>query len=154
MVDVSTKEVTVRRALASGCITMRPATAKMIRSGAAAKGDVLGVARIAGISASKLTSQLIPLCHTIPIESVSIDFQWRSVESSSNSETVATLQCFVDVRTTAKTGVEMEAMTATSIACLTIYDMVKSVDRDVRIGPIELLKKSGGKSGEYQRGLD
>ncbi len=152
MVDVSTKDTTVRRALASGCVSMRPATADLIRSGHAAKGDVLGVARIAGISASKLTAQLIPLCHTIPIESVSVDFRWRSDDSRSESEAV--LQCVVDVRTTAKTGVEMEAMTATAIACLTIYDMVKSVDRDVRIGPIELLKKSGGKSGEYSRRAD
>ncbi len=147
MVDVSTKDVTVRRALATGHVTMRTATAEMIRSGNAKKGDVLGIARISGISASKLTSQLIPLCHSIPIESVSIDFQWLP----SNSASDARLQCLVDVRTTAKTGVEMEALTAASIACLTIYDMIKSVDRDVSIGPIELLEKSGGKSGEYCR---
>jgi cyclic pyranopterin phosphate synthase len=147
MVDVSEKNVTVRRALAGGNLTMLPATAEMIRAGNARKGDVLGVARLAAIQATKLTQQLIPLCHAIPIEAVTVDFDWRD----SDSADLASLRCRVEVRTTAKTGVEMEAMTAVSVACLTIYDMVKSVDREVSIGPIQLLEKSGGKSGEFCR---
>jgi len=147
MVDVSAKDVTVRAAVASGDVVMSPATAEMIRAGQAKKGDVLGVARLAAIGASKLTQQLIPLCHAIPIEAVSVEFEW--IESTPDGKAV--LQCRVKVRTTAKTGVEMEAMTATSIACLTVYDMVKSVDREISIGPVHLIEKSGGKSGVFRR---
>jgi cyclic pyranopterin phosphate synthase len=147
MVDVSAKDVTVRRALAHGDVTMLPATAEMIRSGNANKGDVLAVARIAAIQATKLTQQLIPLCHAITIEAVTVEFDW--LQSTQDERSL--LRCLVDVRTTAKTGVEMEAMTAVSVACLTVYDMVKSVDREVSIGPIQLLEKSGGKSGEFCR---
>lgn len=151
MVDVSAKDVTVRRAVASGEIRMQPATAEMIRSGDAKKGDVLGIARLAAIQASKLTPTLIPLCHGIPIESVEVTFDWATHPSV---DTESILRCVVTVGTSAKTGVEMEAMTAVSIASLTVYDMIKSVDRDVSIGPIRLLEKSGGKSGHYRRVAD
>ncbi len=147
MVDVSAKKLTVREALASGDLSMLPATAEMIRAGTAKKGDVLGVARLAAIQATKLTQQLIPLCHAIPIEAVHVDFQW--VDQGENA--AAILRCSVRVRTTAKTGVEMEAMTAASIGCLAVYDMVKSVDRSISIGPLRLMEKSGGKSGDFRR---
>jgi cyclic pyranopterin phosphate synthase len=150
MVDVSTKDVTVRRALASGEVKMQQATAEMIRGGSAVKGDVLGVAQLAAIQATKLTQQLIPLCHAIPVESVTVQFEWLDDAADS----IDVLRCLVEVRTTAKTGVEMEAMTAASIACLTVYDMIKSVDREVSIGPVQLLEKSGGKSGEFCRTRD
>jgi cyclic pyranopterin phosphate synthase len=175
MVDVSGKPITVREATAKGELVMRSATAEMIRAGTARKGDVLGVARLAAIQATKLTQQLIPLCHAIPIESVAVDFDWPHTNAREQAnareradthepadtpeagtlETAvlrrAVLRCLVTVRTTAKTGVEMEAMTGASVACLTVYDMVKSVDREVSIGPIELLAKSGGKSGDFRR---
>ena len=146
MVDVSAKNVTVREALASGDVTMQHSTGEMIRSGTAKKGDVLGIARLAAIQATKLTQQLIPLCHAIPVESVSVEFQWLDQPT----ETAAVLRCLVRVRTTAKTGVEMEAMTGASIGCLTVYDMVKSVDRSISIGPVRLIEKSGGKSGDFR----
>ncbi len=152
MVDVSGKPITVREATARGELLMRSATAAMIRDGTARKGDVLGVARLAAIQATKLTQQLIPLCHAIPIESVGVEFEWPDADSpQSATAQTAVLRCLVTVRTTAKTGVEMEAMTGASVACLTVYDMVKSVDREVSIGPIELLAKSGGKSGDFRR---
>lgn len=142
MVDVSSKKVTVRRALAAADVKLSDDAAEMIRAGSASKGDVLGIARIAAIQATKLTQQLIPLCHSIPVESVTVDFLWP--ESN-------VLQCNVTVQTSAKTGVEMEAMSGASIAALTVYDMIKSVDRTAIIGPIRLLKKSGGKSGDFVR---
>jgi len=148
MVDVSEKAITVRQATARGSVAMQAATAKMIRSGDAKKGDVLAVARLAAIQASKWTPQLIPLCHAIPIEAVQVDFAWSEIDNDANT---ASLQCDVTVRTSAKTGVEMEAMTAVSVACLTVYDMVKSVDRAITIGPIQLIAKSGGKSGDFRR---
>ena len=148
MVDVSGKRVTVRDALASGDITMSVETAEVIRSGSAKKGDVLGVARLAAIQATKLTQQLIPLCHAIPVESVTVVFDWIRFKRSDEK---AILRCSARVRTSAKTGVEMEAMTAVSVGCLTIYDMVKSIDRGIEIGPLRLLEKSGGKSGEFNR---
>lgn len=147
MVDVSAKDVTVRDALASGQVTMNSSTAQMIRSGTAKKGDVLGIARLAAIQATKLTQQLIPLCHAIPIEAVTVDFQWLDPAA----EGTDVLRCLVRVRTTAKTGVEMEAMTAASVGCLAIYDMIKSVDRATSIGPVQLLEKSGGKTGDFRR---
>jgi cyclic pyranopterin phosphate synthase len=149
MVDVSSKAVTVRRAVAAAEITMKAETAALIRSGQAAKGDVLAVARLAAIQASKLTPQLIPLCHAIPIESVEVAFDWAPEGPGD-----AVLVCRVTVVTSAKTGVEMEAMTAASIGGLTVYDMVKSVDRGLALGPIVLLEKSGGKSGDYRRAAD
>ncbi|TWU42403.1 Cyclic pyranopterin monophosphate synthase accessory protein [Novipirellula artificiosorum] len=152
MVDVSTKAITVRQAVATAEIVMNSATAGVIRHQSAAKGDVLGVARLAGIQATKLTAQLIPLCHSIPIESVTIDFQWvvEGPEQRPEGEK-QTLLCVATVRTSAKTGVEMEAMTAASIAALTVYDMVKSIDKAISIGPIVLQHKSGGKSGDFHR---
>lgn len=141
MVDVSAKPVTVRTATARAQVTMQAETAAMIREGTAKKGDVLGVARLAAIGATKLTPLLIPLCHAIPVEGVDVDFSWQD-------ET--TLICRVSVRTAGKTGVEMEALTAAAAGCLTVYDMCKSVDRGMSIGPIRLLEKTGGASGEFR----
>ncbi|QDT10311.1 cyclic pyranopterin monophosphate synthase MoaC [Stieleria marina] len=142
MVDVSDKPPTFRQAIASSELVMLAATADLIRSGTASKGDVLSVARIAAIQATKLTQQLIPLCHSIPIESVAVEFEWIDR---------IRLRCRVTVGTTGRTGVEMEAMTAASVAALTVYDMVKSVDRGLEIHRVVLEEKSGGKSGEFVR---
>jgi cyclic pyranopterin phosphate synthase len=141
MVDVSAKPTTIRTATATGYINMRAETAAMIRGGTAAKGDVLAVARLAAITATKLTPLLIPLCHAIAVEAVEVRF--RITDDT-------TLWCEVDVRTSGKTGVEMEAMTAVAAACLTIYDMCKSVDRGMAIGNIRLLHKAGGASGVFR----
>ena len=141
MVDVSAKPITIRAATAAGCICMRAETAAMIRGGTAAKGDVLAIARLAAITATKLTPLLIPLCHAIAVEAVDVHFRF-------NDDT--TLCCEVDVRTSGKTGVEMEAMTAVTAACLTVYDMCKSVDRGMAISNVRLLHKSGGASGTYR----
>lgn len=141
MVDVSAKPTTIRTANAAGTITMQAATAEMIRGGTATKGDVLAVARLAGITATKLTPLLIPLCHAIAIEAVEVHFRF---------ENDTTLRCEVEVRTSGKTGVEMEALTAVATACLTVYDMCKSVDRGMTISNIHLLHKSGGASGTYR----
>lgn len=149
MVDVSAKPTSVREAVASATLTMQTATADVIQRGTAKKGDVLGVARLAAIAATKLTPQLIPLCHAIPIEAVTVDFDWP--ETTPTKTETCPLRCQVTVRTTAKTGVEMEAMTAASLAALTVYDMVKSIDRGLSIGPIVLEEKSGGKSGHFRR---
>ena len=149
MVDVSSKPETVREAEASGRIVMLAETANMIRLGTSSKGDVLGVARLAAIQSSKLTQLLIPLCHAIPIDAVTVDFDWPLGETVAKTHEV--LRCRVRVRTTAKTGVEMEAMTAASVACLTVYDMAKSVDRSMEIGPMRLESKTGGKSGDFRR---
>ncbi len=139
MVDVSAKPDTVREAVAEGVIAMAPQVIAAIRAGDIKKGDVLGTARIAGIMAAKQTSSLIPLCHPLPISSVSVDFDY--LDTGVRVET--------RVRTSGKTGVEMEALTAASIALLTIYDMAKAMDKGMVIGPIRLLAKSGGKSGDW-----
>ena len=139
MVDVSAKADTVREAVAEGVIAMAPAVIAAVRAGDIRKGDVLGTARIAGIMAAKQTSNLIPLCHPLPIASVSVDFDY--VETGVRVET--------RVRTNGKTGVEMEALTAASVALLTIYDMAKALDKAMVIGPVRLLAKSGGKSGDW-----
>jgi cyclic pyranopterin phosphate synthase len=139
MVDVGAKSITQRIATARARVTMLPATAALIRSGGAKKGDVLGVARIAGIMASKRTAELIPLCHPLPISAVSLE-----LEVIDNAVEIA-----ATVSTTGQTGVEMEALTAASVAALTVYDMCKSVDRGMRIEAVRLTHKSGGKSGEY-----
>jgi len=144
MVDVSAKSETVREAAARVTLRMRPATLGAVRAGQLAKGDVLGVARTAGIMAAKQTSSLIPLCHPLPLTKVEIDI---NPEHSLPGFLVQST-----VKVTAKTGVEMEALTAVSIACLTIYDMVKAVERGIRIEGIRLLHKSGGKSGEWNAG--
>lgn len=141
MVDVAAKPVTERTAIAGGSIVMQAETLKRIRDGQIAKGDVLAVARLAGIMAAKKTGDLIPLCHPIGLDAVSIEFALDDARSA------------VDITATCKvhgrTGVEMEAMCAVSIAALTIYDMCKAIDRGMRIGEVRLLKKSGGKSGEF-----
>jgi cyclic pyranopterin phosphate synthase len=143
MVDVSGKHDTTRVAVARGTVTMQPATFELIRNRKISKGDVLGVARIAGIMAAKKTSDLIPLCHPLPITSVDIDF--------TPDEAHARIEIEARVQVTGKTGVEMEALTAVSAAALTIYDMAKAVDRGMLISDIRLIEKRGGKSGTYKR---
>jgi cyclic pyranopterin monophosphate synthase len=140
MVDVSAKEATTRSATAKARVVMQPETIILIRKGAAAKGDVLATARIAGIQAAKRTSDLIPLCHPLMISKVTVDFEMADTE----------ITVTATVKVEGKTGVEMEAMTACSIACLTLYDMVKAVDRGIRISDLRLHEKSGGKSGHYR----
>ena len=140
MVDVGWKQETERVAVAKGAIVMKPETLALIKSNGFEKGDVLGVARIAGIMGAKSTSQLIPLCHPIPLDKVDVEFELDDERSAVNITGTA--------KTTAKTGVEMEAMTAVSIAALTIYDMCKAVDRAMRIEGVRLVSKSGGKSGD------
>jgi cyclic pyranopterin phosphate synthase len=143
MVDVSPKAETARTATARGRIVMAPETLKLIREGRAGKGDVLGVARLAGIMAAKRTSDLIPLCHPLMISKVSVDLEPEGDDAIVIEATVSL---------TGKTGVEMEALTAVSIAALTVYDMVKAADRGMRIEDIRLVHKAGGKSGEFVGG--
>ena len=141
MVDVSGKADSVREAVAEGFITMRPETLALIQSGGIPKGDVIAVARVAGIMAAKQTSTLIPMCHPLAITGVTVDIAPASG--------AAALRVFATVTTTGKTGVEMEALTAVSVAALTIYDMCKAVERGMRIEGVRLLEKRGGKSGEW-----
>ena len=143
MVDVSGKPVTVRRARARGAIYLQQATLDAIAENRVAKGDVFAAARIAGIMAAKRCAELIPLCHSLPLESGSVD-----LEAHSDPPRV---EVFSEVICTAKTGAEMEALTAVSVAALTIYDMVKAIDRMAVIGDIRLVEKSGGKSGHFVR---
>lgn len=140
MVDVSGKAVTAREAIATGIVTMNAEALAAIKADQVAKGDVLAVARIAGIQAAKRTSELIPLCHPLGLSSVTITFE--SLENGLRATAVA--------RTSGQTGVEMEAMTATAVALLTIYDMAKAIDKAMIIGEIHLLSKSGGKSGDWR----
>ena len=140
MVDVSPKAETARTATARGRIVMAPETLVLIREGRAGKGDVLGVARLAGIMAAKRTSDLIPLCHPLMISKVAVDLEPEGDDAIIIEATVSL---------TGKTGVEMEALTAVSIAALTVYDMVKAADRGMRIEDIRLVHKAGGKSGEF-----
>jgi cyclic pyranopterin monophosphate synthase len=142
MVDVSSKAVTVRSATAEGFVSMSPATLAMIESGQAKKGDVLATARIAGIMAAKRTHELIPLCHPLAIENASVEFE--------PSREPPGLRVRATVKMTGRTGVEMEALTAVSVACLTIYDMAKAIDRGMTISGIRLLEKQGGRSGTYR----
>ena len=141
MVDVGAKAETARVARAAGSIFMKPDTLALIRSGSAKKGDVLGIARIAAIQASKRTGDLIPLCHPIALTRVTADFSIDETQCAVHCEVVA--ECF------GRTGVEMEALTATSVGLLTIYDMCKAVDRGMRIDNVRLLEKAGGKSGHW-----
>ncbi len=141
MVDVGAKPETRRVAEARGCIAMKADTLSLIKQGNHKKGDVLGVARVAGIMAAKKTSELIPLCHTILIDNAEVSFEIDAVNNK--------IVCVALVQTTGKTGVEMEALTAVHIALLTIYDMCKSVDRGMTIGEVGLLRKEGGKSGTW-----
>jgi len=155
MVDITAKSVTVRFAKAIGSISMEPATAEMIRLGTAKKGDVLGIARIAAITATKLTPALIPLCHGISVEAVDVRFTLPPALPSKKTNAAppqaepVTLWCEVEVRTSGKTGVEMEALTAVMAGCLTVYDMCKSVDRGMSISNLRVVEKSGGASGHY-----
>jgi cyclic pyranopterin phosphate synthase len=142
MVDVSQKEITSREAMAQGEVRMTPSTLAAIRDGDVPKGDVLAAARIAGIMAAKRTPELIPLCHTLLLSKVAVDFEIDEAES--RVVITATVRC------KGQTGVEMEALTAVSVAALTIYDMAKALEKGMIIGPIRLLEKSGGKSGEWK----
>ncbi len=142
MVDVSDKLATDRIAVARGHIKMKPETLAIIEKGSAKKGDVLGVARLAGIMGAKKTADLIPLCHPLPITKVALDLV--------ADPDLPGIRVEATVRTTGQTGVEMEALTAVSIACLTVYDMVKAVDRSMVIGAIHVALKDGGKSGRYE----
>jgi cyclic pyranopterin monophosphate synthase len=142
MVDVGAKEASDRVAVASGRVAMQPETLEIILAGDAKKGDVLGAARIAGIMAAKRTSELIPLCHPIPLTSVSLEI--------TPDPALPGLVVRAEAKTRGQTGVEMEALTAVSIACLTIYDMVKAVDRGMRIEGVRLIEKRGGKSGVWR----
>jgi cyclic pyranopterin phosphate synthase len=141
MVDVGAKPVSDRRAVARAVVRMSPATAALVAAGDAPKGDVIGVARIAGIQAAKRTADLIPLCHPLPLSFVDVEIAIQADRVTITAE----------ARTSGQTGVEMEAMTAASVAALTVYDMVKGVERGVTVGEVALIEKSGGKSGTWRR---
>jgi cyclic pyranopterin phosphate synthase len=143
MVDVGGKDETPRTAIAEGAVVMKPETLALILRGNAKKGDVVATARIAGIMAAKRTHELIPLCHPLLLTKVSVDI--------APDEALPGLRVTALARVTGKTGVEMEALTAVGVACLTIYDMAKAVDRDMTITDIRLVEKSGGRSGDYRR---
>lgn len=142
MIDVGAKGITRREATARGALRMSAAALRLLKAGRLPKGDALAAARVAGILAAKRTGDIVPLCHPLPVESVDMDI--RFVRHGVEAEAV--------VRTSAKTGVEMEALTAVCAACLTIYDMAKSVDPGMTIGPVFLVEKKGGRSGHYRRG--
>ncbi len=144
MVDVSAKPVTAREATAQATVVLGSVAAKAVREGAVKKGDVLAVAQVAGVMGAKSTASLIPLCHPLPLTGVSLSFSWAGDD----------LQITATVRTSAQTGVEMEALTAVSVAALTVYDMVKAVERGVRIEGIQLLHKRGGQRGEWHAPTD
>ena len=156
MVDVAAKAATHRIAVAQGRITMLPATFAVIEAGTAKKGDVLGIARIAGIQGAKKTSDLIPLCHPLALTRVAINFEASqaintldTAENSTISEQLPSIICTATVETVGQTGVEMEALTAVQVALLTIYDMCKAVDRGMTMTDVRVLEKHGGKSGSY-----
>jgi cyclic pyranopterin monophosphate synthase len=144
MVDVGAKAVTARRAVARAEVRMTPATAAKVAAGDAPKGDVLGTARLAGVMAAKRTGELIPLCHPLPLDQVDVE---ADVDAEAGLVTIT-----ATAGVTARTGVEMEAMTAASVAALTVYDMVKALEKGVEIASVVLLEKSGGRSGEWRRG--
>lgn len=144
MVDVSGKEVTVRTATARGHLTCKPETLEQVRAGTAPKGSVIHTAELAGIMAAKRTAELIPLCHPLPLTKVEVRIEI--------DDRLPGFAVTAEVRTNAVTGVEMEALTAVSVACLTLFDMLKAIDRTMAIGGIEVVSKSGGKSGDWQRG--
>lgn len=147
MVDVSSKPITTREAIAQGYISVRPATLRAIADGTVPKGEVLAVARIAGIMAAKRCGELIPLCHPLPVESIEVNFELPAVKAG---ELTARIGITSVARISAKTGVEMEALTAVSIAALTIYDMCKAIDKTMIISDIRLIKKTGGTSKSYR----
>ncbi len=142
MVDVSDKAVTARTAIAEGFVAMAPETLALVTTGEAKKGDVLAAARLAGIMAAKRTHELIPLCHPLAISKASVDFEMRPEPCG--------IVVRSEVKVSGQTGVEMEALTAVSVACLTIYDMLKAADRGMVIGPVQLVEKSGGRSGTWR----
>ncbi len=142
MVDVSDKDVTARTAVAEGAVVMLPETLRLIRQGDAKKGDVLGTARLAGIMASKRTHELIPLCHPLLLSKVKVE--------CTLDDALPGVRIVTEVKVSGQTGVEMEALTAVTVACLTVYDMVKAVDRGMRIEGIRVVRKSGGRSGAYE----
>jgi len=142
MVDIGDKQATARRAVAGGRIVMQPKTLALIEQGGHKKGDVLGVARVAGIMATKRTAELVPMCHPLALTRVAVDFEIDAANSA--------VECKVTAETTGQTGVEMEALTGVQVALLTIYDMCKAVDRGMIIGDVRLLEKSGGKSGHWK----
>jgi cyclic pyranopterin phosphate synthase len=142
MVDISQKGITAREAIAKGSVIMKPATLEQVKNASLKKGDVLAVARVAGIMAAKKVPDFIPLCHTIPLDSITIDFDLSAKNCISITATA---------KSTGKTGVEMEALTAVTVAALTIYDMCKAVEKDMTITNIYLESKTGGKSGTYKR---
>ena len=156
MVDVAAKPATHRIAVAQGRIVMKPATLALILAGNAKKGDVLGIARIAGIMAAKKTSDLIPLCHPLALTRVAIEFIAAPADEASatalNHDETGHISCIATVETVGPTGVEMEALTAVNIALLTIYDMCKAADRGMTITDVKLLEKHGGKSGSFVAG--
>ena len=141
MVDVSDKDITSRTALAEGRVTMAPETLDLVTTGTAKKGDVLATARIAGIMAAKRTHELIPLCHPLPISKVAVDFEMEPDKCA--------IRVTAFAKVTSRTGIEMEALTAVSVACLTIYDMLKAADKSMVIGDTRLLEKTGGRSGDF-----
>ncbi|MDP3409616.1 cyclic pyranopterin monophosphate synthase MoaC [Bosea sp. (in: a-proteobacteria)] len=142
MVDVGDKAETSRMAIAEGCVVMQPQTLAIVRAGDARKGDVLGTARLAGIMAAKRSHELIPLCHPLLITKIAVDLEI--------DEALPGIRVRAEVKVKGQTGVEMEALTAVSVACLTVYDMVKAADRGMRIEGIRLVHKSGGKSGTFE----
>ncbi|MBS0270389.1 MAG: cyclic pyranopterin monophosphate synthase MoaC [Proteobacteria bacterium] len=144
MVDVSEKPSTARRAVAEGFVAMQPATLKLVEAGEAHKGDVIGTARIAGIMAAKRTHELIPLCHPLAITKATVDFTL--------SQSPPGIRVQAEVKVSGQTGVEMEALTAVSVACLTLYDMLKAADKAMTIEGVRLIEKDGGKSGAYRAG--
>ena len=147
MVDVAAKPVTAREAVAEGFLALAPEALALVREGQAGKGDVRAVARVAAIQAAKRTAELIPLCHPLPLSGLVVDIGEAPLPDGSGLG----LRCEARVRTTGPTGVEMEALTAVQVGLLTLYDMLKSADRAMTIGPVRLLRKSGGRSGDWQR---
>jgi len=143
MVDISDKKITQRLAIAGGSVRMQPETLVLVKSGTAKKGDVITVAELAGVMATKYTANLIPLCHPLPVTGAKIEIEY--------DDKLPGLTVTARVKTTGQTGIEMEALTAVSVACLTIYDMLKAVDKSMVIEQIELLEKRGGKSGVYRK---
>ena len=141
MVDVGAKPMTERSARAAGAVAMKPETLRLIRQGDIKKGDVLGIARIAGIMAAKRAAELIPLCHPLPLDKIGLELALNQADSR--------VEISASVKSSGKTGVEMEALTAVSVAALTIYDMAKAVDREMRISDIRLVEKRGGARGDY-----
>lgn len=146
MVNVAEKDITARRAVAAGRVYMKPETLELVEKGGTKKGDVLAVAQVAGIMGAKKTPDVIPMCHPLGIDGIDISFQIN--------RDLAAVDIRAEVTVSAKTGVEMEALTAVSVAALTIYDMCKAVDKEMTIGDIRLLEKSGGRSGKFVRGIE